>query len=77
MRRYLGAEIRGELAAQGLEINDLVQRSGVERTSLWRYLRGDRPMPLDVLFSVAEALGMDASELVERAEKRARRDTKP
>lgn len=75
MRKMLGAEIRGEIAAQGLKIGDLEEASGVERTSIWRYLKGERAMPLDVLVALADALRVDASELVQRAEQRARRES--
>ena len=74
MRQMLGAEIRGEIAAQGLGITEVAARAGMERTSLWRYLKGERAMPLDALVALADALQLDASELVQRAEQRARRN---
>lgn len=73
MRRALGAEIAAETAAQGIKKSALARAVGTDRVTLWRYLSGERPMPLDTLVRVADVLGLATSELMERAERRADR----
>ena len=77
MRIALAAEVRGELAAQGMRLEELEGRAGVEHTSMWRYLSAKRAMPLDTLVAIAEGLGLSPSELLQRAEQRARRNPQP
>lgn len=63
----LAAEIRSELAVRQLTQTWLAEASQIERLTLRRYLNGDRPINTAVAESIAEALGLDAAELLLRA----------
>lgn len=66
----LAAEIRSELAVRQLTQTWLAERSQIERLTLRRYLNGDRPINTAVAESIAEALDLDAAELLLRAVRR-------
>lgn len=70
----LVAEIRAEAAAQQLTTTTLAERAGISRPSAYRYLAGERDLPVSVLLDFARVLGVPASDLLDRAQQRARRD---
>lgn len=72
----LGKEIRGEAAANGVTIRDLAARAHVDRSTLYKYLDGQRAMPITTLMAIASVLRVLPYELLRRAEERARRDVK-
>lgn len=70
----LVAEIRAEAAAQCIGTTDLAARAGISKPSAYRYLAGERDLPLSVLLDFARVLDVSAADLLDRAQKRARRD---
>lgn len=72
----LGQEIRAEAAALGITLKGLAEAVGIDRTSLYKYLDGQRAMPLPVLRDIASALRMSPVELLDRGEERARRNAR-
>lgn len=67
----LAAEIRAEAAAQRLTAKQLQRQVGVS-SSAWSnyFVSCSRDVPIGVIMDVAHALGMQASELLRRAEAR-------
>lgn len=68
--RALAAEIRAERAAVGLTVKELAVRSGVPYGTLNRLLPGERDISYTQLVRLATALGLDPSELSNRAVRR-------
>ena len=61
------AEIRAEMARQGVSITDLARRIGVKRAYLGRHLKaGD--LRTSHVTAIGEVLGVPASEFFRRAE---------
>lgn len=67
----LMVEIKMELVATGKTQQELADALEMPKTTLNRYIKGHRSMPLSVLSKVARVLGTSAHELMERAEVRA------
>ena len=70
----LGQIIRDTADDKGMTITELAEKSGVHRVSIQRYIKGDREARLAELSRIADALGVDAGEMVDRAIERARLD---
>ena len=68
----LGQIIRDTADDKGMTITELAEKSGVHRVSIQRYIKGDREARLAELSRLADALGVDAGEMVDRAIERAR-----
>jgi DNA-binding XRE family transcriptional regulator len=66
----LSTQIKVELVERDMDQKDLAEAIGVERATLNRYMNGHRSMPMPTFFKVAEALGLTARVLMERAEAR-------
>lgn len=64
----VAAELRAERARQGISFDDLVTRSGVSKSSVQRYLGGDRAIPIPSLVDLCRALNIDPRVVFERAE---------
>lgn len=71
----LGQVIRDTADDKGMTITELAEKSGVHRVSIQRYIKGDREARLAELSRIADALGVDAGEMVDRAIERARLDS--
>lgn len=71
----LGQVIRDTADDKGMTITELAEKSGVHRVSIQRYIKGDREARLAELSRLADALGVDAGEMVDRAIERARLDS--
>lgn len=66
----LSAEIRAEMAAQGISQGKMATRVGISREALSRYLLGTRALPVDVYMRISWELGTQPNELMTRAQKR-------
>lgn len=71
----LGQIIRDTAEDKGMTITELSEKSGVHRVTLQRYIAGTREARLSVLSDIADALGVDAGEMVDRAIQVARLDS--
>ena len=60
--------IRHEREGQGLNYEDFSAASGLHRTTLGLYDRGERGPPVEAALNMAHALGIPLSELLRRAE---------
>lgn len=63
-------ELQGERAIVGFTYDDLASSSGLNTQTVMRYLTGKRDIPMTALFEICKALGVTASEIFERAERR-------
>lgn len=63
-------QIKVELAERGWKQPDLAERSGIPRTTLHRYLNGERDIPLPAFAEIAGALDLSYVELAVRAQRR-------
>lgn len=70
----LGQIIRDTADDQGMSITELAEKSGVHRVSIQRYIKGDREARLGELARIADALGAEVGEMVDRAIEKARLD---
>lgn len=68
----LGKTIKMEMVGQELTQKQLADKVGIHRETLSRYLgaKAGYNMPIGIVFQIAEALGMTARELIEKAEDR-------
>lgn len=62
--------ILDRLAEQQMTTYRLAKRSGILMQRMYRWTRGDYPVPLDQLYAIAQALGTTATSLVAQAEDR-------
>lgn len=67
LENALTLQIKVELTRQSMDQKDLADAVGIERATLSRYMTGRRSMPMPTFFKVAEALGVAAHVLLERA----------
>lgn len=66
----IAEQLRAERAARGLTIDGLAAEAGIHRSSVIRYLDGERDIKMSALFAMAGALGLTVPELLTRAEQR-------
>lgn len=66
--KTLEMEIRAEMARQGITITDLADRVGMQRATLARKLKEDRPMTIGEAKRVSIVLGVPLAVLAGRAE---------
>lgn len=64
----VGANIRAARIASGMTQGELAQRAGILRTSIVNIEGGKQRLPLATLYDIADALGMQAVELLPRNE---------
>lgn len=66
----VAAVLRGERAMLQLTIAELAERSGLTDQSLRRYLATERAIDVEVLYAVAQGLGLTGAEVMARAQDR-------
>lgn len=71
----LAAEIRAEMAVQGVSGHRLAELTGIDRLTLRRYTKGDRALTTSTVEAVALALDLAPGDLMMRAARR--RDENP
>jgi len=62
-------QIEIELDARNWKQPELSKRSGIGRSTLHRYLAGERDIPLPIFGAICEALGITYVELAIRAQR--------
>lgn len=65
----LGAAIRAERQAQGLSQEALADKANIDRSYMGGVERGEHNIAIMNLLKIADALGVKASELLDKAEK--------
>jgi transcriptional regulator with XRE-family HTH domain len=66
----LGKTIRAERGAAGLSLEALGERVGIHRNTLHNYEKGAKEITFGTLVDIADALGLDVTDLTRRAEER-------
>jgi len=66
----LVTQVKAEMAAKDMRQKDMAARIEMQTSTLSRYLTGERDIPAPVLFSMASALDLSITELIQRAERR-------
>lgn len=66
----LAKQIRVELTEHDMSQTQLAENIGIGRVTLSRYLNGHRTFDYSQVISIAAAFGLEASELIRRAESR-------
>ena len=66
----MAVQIKAEMAAKDWKQADLANASGIPTSTLSRYMKGERDIPLPVFADIAQALGLSMVELAVRAQRR-------
>ena len=64
------AQINAEIAGAGLNRAELARKIDVNYVQLGRYLKGEREIPMRVLYAIIEQLPIDEATLFRRARER-------
>ena len=64
---HVRAEIRAELARQNITRSQLAQRIGLDDQALYRRLQGRKPISLEDVQAIAEALSVPVSRFTDTA----------
>lgn len=67
----VGQQLRAEIAASGTSAKKISEKISMDRTTLHRYLHGQRDIPLSALIRIAGGIGIDPATVLDRAEERA------
>lgn len=65
----VAAELRAERGRTGTTLGRLVEETGVAQSTIQRYLKGKRDIPMTVLADMCRTFGVSARTIFERAEK--------
>ena len=65
--RLLSLELKGAISAYGFTVKAVVEKVGVDYSTLSRYFKGSRALPATVLNDACEVIGASPDELVQRA----------
>lgn len=66
-------ELRLARHDSGMTIEELVQRSELNRSTMLRYIYNQRAIPVPALYQIANALDLEPAEVLARAALRSRR----
>lgn len=66
----VGSQLRAEASAQRISVSRLADLMGMHRTTLNRYLEGERDIPVKVIYAAADVLNLSPEIIVERATER-------
>lgn len=64
------AQLNAELGAAGLSRAEVARNIGVDYKQLGRYLKGEREIPVKVLYAIVDELPIDEAKLFRRARER-------
>lgn len=66
----LAAQLRAERAASGLTLDEMVESTGMSKSSIQRYLKGGRIVDIEDLALFARAFGVSMTTILDRAQER-------
>lgn len=69
----LAAELRGEMAAQGVTLDEMAERIGSSKSSVYRYLKGTRELPMPAYYAMTSTLGVSPADIMGAAVRRMER----
>ena len=67
---YIAGELRAERARQGLTFDQVAERAGVARPTVYRALKGESALAVEVLIPICAALRLDVGRLLDEASRR-------
>lgn len=70
----VAAELRGERATLDIDWDALAEATGLSESSVRRYLKGTRDIPMSAFVELCRALALKPTAVFERAEERAQED---
>lgn len=65
-REAIAAELRAERARTRATVQDLVDATGMHKTTLLNYMNGKRDIPMSVFLMICDGLSVSASEMTDR-----------
>ncbi|WP_219820507.1 helix-turn-helix domain-containing protein [Pseudoclavibacter sp. RFBA6] len=68
--QVVAAQVRAEIAANGQSVAGLARELDMNRETLDRWVKGTRSMTVATLRQIASVLGVEAHEILRRAEER-------
>lgn len=66
----VGRQVRAEISAAGSSVAAMARRIGIARSALDNYVKGERSIPVPIVYAVCDAVQIEPHVLVERAEQR-------
>lgn len=70
----VAAELRAERARKGSTYAEIIEATGIAQSTLQRYLKGERDIPVPAYMDLCRALQVDPRLIFERAEKAVEND---
>lgn len=64
----IAAELRAARGRKDITRDELADRSGVSRSSVWRYEKGEREVKVIDLYALCEVLGVSPSTILQAAQ---------
>ena len=68
--KYIGAEIKGAIIAQGHTQKDVAEGTGRQNANISRWLNGKPTIPVEVALEICDYIGIDLQKIVNRAQQR-------
>lgn len=68
--KYVGAEIKGAIIAQGHTQKDVAEGTGRQNANISRWLNGKPTIPVEVALEICDYIGIDLQKIVNRAQQR-------
>lgn len=65
---FIAGELRAQRSRMQWTLDDIAERSGVPRSTVDRAMRGNSAIAVEVLIPLCAAMGLDALDLVSRAQ---------
>lgn len=62
------AELRAERARKQIQFDDIAAKTGINKRTLFRLFDGERDLRAKHLILIADALGVDAQDIITRVE---------
>lgn len=66
----IAAQVRAEIAAADESVASVARKTGINRETLDRWVKGERALSVPTLYRIADAIGVPPHTIVRRAEER-------
>ncbi|MBF6135845.1 helix-turn-helix transcriptional regulator [Nocardia otitidiscaviarum] len=70
LREIVAAQLRGVLAEHGVTRPEVAARTGFHPSTIYRLTNAERPIELEVLYVIADAVGFDPGEFMDTAKRK-------
>ena len=65
------AQLKAEISAAGRSIRNVAEEMGVDYTTLFRWVKGDRAIHLQTVYAILTVIGLDPAVFFTRVQERA------